>query len=547
MKRSFVLSYVFVRLVLAVSIPIDDCDETMNYWEPLHYLIYNKGLQTWEYSPEFSLRSYFYLYLFGAPAFLCKLFFPQLSKPTIMLITKLFLTLLLSISELLLVSALKSYSKLLSLISSVFILFSVPIIKASPAFLPSSSSLFLLNLAFYCVLKGTHLSYLFALSLSFAAFLWVWPFSVLCFVSVILFSLYKIFTTTSLKKIIFQFSFCFLLVFLPQVLVDSYLYGKLTLPSINIVVYNVFSSNGGPELYGVEPWYYYGLNLLVNGGIIFVLSILGIFALFYSLILFIKGQYFGSNFFPSFLIGVPSLIWFIFMSFQPHKEERFMHPSLTGYSVTAAYLLDKIFNKILTLKIRPKLKRISVVLYSICLFVIVLFVLLFAGLRCLALYSHYNAPATVYSELYNRLSTNQNSNLTVCVGKEWYRFQSHFYMPRSARLAFITSSFTGQLPQYFDESSNGLRVVQSGFNDLNVGDLSRFVDVSDCDYVVDFEILSQQEPYLSKDDHWKVIFEAKFLDSEYSSSFCKLIFHSYLEKFCVYGRYLLLKKEKEEG
>jgi len=26
-----------------------DCDESMNYWEPTHYLIHGYGLQTWEY------------------------------------------------------------------------------------------------------------------------------------------------------------------------------------------------------------------------------------------------------------------------------------------------------------------------------------------------------------------------------------------------------------------------------------------------------------------------------------------------------------------
>jgi len=28
---------------------VHDCDEVFNYWEPLHYLLYGYGLQTWEY------------------------------------------------------------------------------------------------------------------------------------------------------------------------------------------------------------------------------------------------------------------------------------------------------------------------------------------------------------------------------------------------------------------------------------------------------------------------------------------------------------------
>jgi alpha-1,2-mannosyltransferase len=47
---------VSVRLSAAFWSIISDCDETFNYWEPTHFLLYGKGFQTWEYSPEFALR-----------------------------------------------------------------------------------------------------------------------------------------------------------------------------------------------------------------------------------------------------------------------------------------------------------------------------------------------------------------------------------------------------------------------------------------------------------------------------------------------------------
>lgn len=56
------------RFCAAVWSHIADCDETFNYWEPLHYLIYGHGLQTWEYSSQFALRSYTYLLIHGVPA-----------------------------------------------------------------------------------------------------------------------------------------------------------------------------------------------------------------------------------------------------------------------------------------------------------------------------------------------------------------------------------------------------------------------------------------------------------------------------------------------
>lgn len=55
--------YVFLvaNLVAAAYAPIQDCDETFNYWEPTHYLSHGYGLQTWEYSPDFAIRSWLYV------------------------------------------------------------------------------------------------------------------------------------------------------------------------------------------------------------------------------------------------------------------------------------------------------------------------------------------------------------------------------------------------------------------------------------------------------------------------------------------------------
>ena len=40
---------VVARLTSAVFNIVHDCDEVYNYWEPLHYLLYGYGMQTWEY------------------------------------------------------------------------------------------------------------------------------------------------------------------------------------------------------------------------------------------------------------------------------------------------------------------------------------------------------------------------------------------------------------------------------------------------------------------------------------------------------------------
>ena len=56
------------RLIAALVCNISDCDETYNYWEPTHYLLHGSGFQTWEYSPVYALRSYFYLLPHAAPS-----------------------------------------------------------------------------------------------------------------------------------------------------------------------------------------------------------------------------------------------------------------------------------------------------------------------------------------------------------------------------------------------------------------------------------------------------------------------------------------------
>ena len=56
------------RLISSHFNNINDCDETFNYWEPAHFLLYGNGFQTWEYSPQYAIRSYFYLWLYMIPA-----------------------------------------------------------------------------------------------------------------------------------------------------------------------------------------------------------------------------------------------------------------------------------------------------------------------------------------------------------------------------------------------------------------------------------------------------------------------------------------------
>ena len=62
------------RLGSAVWSAVSDCDETFNYWEPAHQLLYGSGLQTWEYDPQYALRSYLYILIHLMPGWVYSTF-----------------------------------------------------------------------------------------------------------------------------------------------------------------------------------------------------------------------------------------------------------------------------------------------------------------------------------------------------------------------------------------------------------------------------------------------------------------------------------------
>lgn len=57
------------HLVAAAYAPIQDCDEVFNFWEPTHYLNHGYGMQTWELSPDFAIRSWLYTALHAIPMY----------------------------------------------------------------------------------------------------------------------------------------------------------------------------------------------------------------------------------------------------------------------------------------------------------------------------------------------------------------------------------------------------------------------------------------------------------------------------------------------
>lgn len=64
------------------------------------------------------------------------------------------------------------------------------------------------------------------------------------------------------------------------------------------------------------------------------------------------------------------------------------------------------------------------------------------------------------------------------MGKEWYRFPSHFFLPSDNwRVKFVKSEFKGQLPQMYADDVDATKLERSNFNDLNQEETDRYVKV----------------------------------------------------------------------
>lgn len=93
----------------------------------------------------------------------------------------------------------------------------------------------------------------------------------------------------------------------------------------------------------------------------------------------------------------------------------------------------------------------------------------------------YNKPLAIYSYLHEQGVTKPGD--TVCIGKEWYRFPSSYFLPDGVRAKFVKSEFSGLLPGEFSEAKEGFGLfpgtwlVPSGMNDENIEDPGKYVNL----------------------------------------------------------------------
>jgi alpha-1,2-mannosyltransferase len=108
---------------------------------------------------------------------------------------------------------------------------------------------------------------------------------------------------------------------------------------------------------------------------------------------------------------------------------------------------------------------------------LIIFAIAISFLRTAGLATSYTAPLKVYSPLQHHAVPGD----TVCLGKEWYRFPSSYFLPNGVRAKFIKSAFTGLLPGEFSTAKTGFGLfpgtwlVPVGMNDRNEEDPGKYV------------------------------------------------------------------------
>uniref|UniRef100_A0A6B2L1M8 Mannosyltransferase n=1 Tax=Arcella intermedia TaxID=1963864 RepID=A0A6B2L1M8_9EUKA len=507
---------------------ISDCDETFNYWEPTHFLQHGSGLQTWEYSPEYALRSYAYLYPQLLVGKLSSWATP--SKIAQFYLIRLFLGLVSSLGmTYLCVSIKERYGKDLAFYTFLFLLFSTGIYIAGTAFLPSSFAMYCLMVCQAAwIRKNPNYSLcIFCVALCSIA---GWPFAALVGVPLALQIMWKKGLVFFVTRSVLWGSLCLGVCGV----IDYCYYQKPVIAAWNILKYNVFESHGGPELYGVEPWFFYIMNAFLNFNFVLFLAFLAIPTIVISALCKSKGQQgYGLE---NFLHHCSFPLWFIFMSSIPHKEERFLFVVYPHLCFSAALTLTSISNFLKSFKKTNKLASAFILLLIVSMSVI-------SVSRTVSLYQNYSAPIHIYKQLSGELTQNHfpyEKQVNVCVGGEWYRFPNSYFLPsRHHNLTFIYDGPTGQLPQYYPSTASQ---ISPNFNDLNKEEPSRYIPLDQCHYIVD---RLPKESIFEKYDQakWETILSEPFLDAPNSHKLFRAFYVPYLsQKKNTWSSYFVLRK-----
>ena len=134
-----------------------------------------------------------------------------------------------------------------------------------------------------------------------------------------------------LRIIKFGILYSLLFIFL-TVSIDSYFWGKLVWPELQVLYFNTYMNKSSD--WGVSPFYWYFLNALPKS-LTACIPLIAV-ALFYQPRNSIVDR-------EVLYILFPAVIFVSLYSILPHKELRFIFPSLTLFTLAGAFGLRKMY------------------------------------------------------------------------------------------------------------------------------------------------------------------------------------------------------------
>ncbi|CAG9108292.1 unnamed protein product [Plutella xylostella] len=515
------------RLAAAYFGHVADCDETYNYWEPLHYLVYGSGLQTWEYSPQYAIRSYAPLWLFAVPANFLKSF---CTPVVIFYVIRALLAVLTALAEFMFYKAV--CHEFGTNVGRLWLALAAPaagMAASSAALLPSAWSGALAAAALACWWRRRYAP---AVVFTAVNVLLSWPFTILLGAPIaidmlILKRKYTEFIKWSLISLV--------VILVPTIAIDSWHYGRLVVAPWNIVAYNIFTEHG-PDLYGVEPWTYYFVNGFLNFNFVWILALL-------CPLLLTLSQHVTSSSrpplsLPYWLSLMPLGAWLVVFMLQPHKEERFLYPVYSLIPLAAAISLDALWRATQAVL---RARRHSPPPAAPLARVFILAVAVASISRSISLYNNYHGPMSLLRSLP------PTESATVCLGKDWYRSPSSFHLPEDCEVRFVKSEFSGQMPAPYDVGSNATRMVHPYFNDLNKEDTRTYIPPEKCHYLIDSDIgdpTPLQPDYHSDTQRWEVVNSVPILDAAKSDPLLRAFYVPFLSsRTNVYANLYLLRNK----
>ncbi|KAL2006703.1 hypothetical protein VTN00DRAFT_9371 [Thermoascus crustaceus] len=547
----------------AAYAPIQDCDEVFNYWEPAHYLDHGYGLQTWEYSPEYSIRSWLYISLHALVGTMGSLFSRR--KTAEFYTIRFALAFICAACETRLYSAVcRTLNPRIGLLFLMIVAFSPGMFHASASFLPSSFAMYtsMLGLAAFLDWRGGQKTAEGITWFGIGAIVG-WPFSGALVIPLLLEEVIISAIARSMRTIFYSVAdgaFRCLLVLGMTVGVDSLFFRRWAIVPWNIVSYNVFGGKGrGPDIFGTEPWTFYVRNLLLNFNVWFVLAV-STAPLLVLQALFRPRATSKQTLLRTVTFAAPFYTWLAIFTLQPHKEERFMYPAYPFLALNAAISFHMILSYIGSSNPKELIGRIPAKL-KLAMVMSFILIAVNAGLfRIVGMVTAYNAPLRIYERLQDQEIANQGD--FVCLGKEWYRFPSSFFLPKNMRAKFVKSEFQGLLPGEFPDAKsvqallNGTSEIPRGMNDRNEEDTGKYTDISQCSFLVDSyfpgSMPSDLEPdYIHDEENWEKLSCRSFLDASRTSLLGRVVWipdlpflpDRYRRKW---GEYCLLKRQNRD-